>query len=260
MRKTRTYRGGAIQKMLLERFLRGGYESIESPSANTVSVGRDNYTLDREISTDRSKVYVKLGANGRPEKVYVVHRGTDSFEDVFNNGGVLSRAFYMQLPRYIEAADVQRKANEKYRGILVNTISHSQGGFLVSCLMYEQLANGFNITMNPAITSRPTMGRMFIIQSEDCPIAFLIRDPNIRLPSASPRLSFLGYRFRMPSYRRMREAHGYEFLGRQLPFTIAEPGDPVPDVAPPPRARRTLRVSVSPIRGFRESSRSPSHP
>ena len=254
MRKTRKFRGGAIQKMLVDRFMQAGYMSIESPSADRVAIGRDNYTLDREISTDRSKVYVKLGANGRPEKVYVVHRGTDSKADSFNNLAIPFREWYKSLPRYIEAAGVQRNANTKYTGIPVHTISHSQGGYLVSCLMYDHLARGLNITMNPAILTRPTVGRMFIIRSEDDPISVFVQTPNMTLPSARRSWSLFGRR--IPSVREMKEAHSASFLGRQRDFAIGEPGDPVPDFEPQPRLWRTPTLRVSPIRS---APREPEH-
>jgi len=139
-------RGGALSTTEASELLDAGYKDIK----DALHVGR--WTLDTEISTKRSKVYV----NEPTKKVYVVHAGTDSASDWLNNTVVFNTR-YLNTKRYQAAAIVQSEALFKYGPIgtvfqgKVNTLSHSQGGGIVANLIKNGLAPFNNLTVNPAV-------------------------------------------------------------------------------------------------------------
>jgi len=107
--------GSGIGSKDAQKLISLGYK----PEMNDIG----DYQLDRDLSTDRARVY----RNTKNGKVYVVHRGTKEASDWLNNliyG--LSPEMYKYTNRYKTGKDVQEKALEKY-GNNVDVIGHSQG-------------------------------------------------------------------------------------------------------------------------------------
>lgn len=111
--------------------------------------------LDKNLSTKRSKVYVKDG------KATVVHSGTDKSSDWANNLLVPIPALYRKTNRFKKAEKVQRSANKKFGD--VDTIGHSQSGFIVDQLAKKGVVKKATV-LNPAIIGRHS-GKVKVVRS-----------------------------------------------------------------------------------------------
>ena len=206
-------KGGALTRDEMVDLLEAGYGEIDE---NEVP----GWTLDKEISNARSKVFVR---NDAPRTVYIVHRGTDSWGDWGNNAAIPGgKRVYKLLPRYKDATDVQRRANKKYEGYPVNTLSHSQGGAIVGHLVEEGLAKGENITINPAVYKRPKHGSFFIIQSDADPVSVFIKNPDLLITNEVGRPTMFGQQVPYSFKKSMLEAHGFRYLKTVPDFTIPD--------------------------------------
>lgn len=92
----------------------------------------DGFIQDEALSTKTSKVFI----NPETGQAVVAHRGTSGFKDWFNNAvyAVGGTKAYKMTPRYKEAEEVQKRAEEKYGSDKVSTIGHSQGGLQAELL------------------------------------------------------------------------------------------------------------------------------
>lgn len=113
--------------------------------------------LDKSLSTKRSKVYVKDG------KATVVHSGTDQASDWLNNPLTLVPALYRKTDRYRKAEKVQRSANKKYGRDNIDTVGHSQSGFIVNELAKKGIVKKATV-LNPAIIGRHS-GKVKVVRS-----------------------------------------------------------------------------------------------
>jgi hypothetical protein len=142
---------GGMSLQDVGRFVTGSYK--KKKDVNEVN----GATLDRSLSTKRSKVYVKDG------KATVVHSGTDSASDWLNNPLTLVPALYRKTDRYRKAEAVQRSANKKYGRDNVDAVGHSQSGMIVNELAKKNIVKKATV-LNPAIIGRHS-GKVKVIRS-----------------------------------------------------------------------------------------------
>jgi phosphohistidine swiveling domain-containing protein len=125
----------------LKEFVQSGYKKKQDAQ----QVG--DYMLDKDISSQRSKIYYN------PETKKAVHTiaGTDRLTDWGNN--LFIPAHLHQLTgRYKQAEKKQKEATSKYGKKNVSLITHSQSGNIADNLTRRGLVKGDeNITLNPAI-------------------------------------------------------------------------------------------------------------
>jgi len=133
-------KGGYLKPSELKKFINASY----SKKKDVQKI--DDYTLDKTISSKRSKVYVDSKG-----KAVVTHAGTDSTTDWLNNLLIPIPSLYRRTDRYKRAEDVQRKALAKY-GDNLETTGHSQSGNIVSELTKKGLTKkGKTQALNPAL-------------------------------------------------------------------------------------------------------------
>jgi hypothetical protein len=129
--------------------------------------GRANvgdFQIDRQLSTDNSKVYFNPATN----QAVVAHKGTTGFTDWGNNAvyALGGRWAYKKTDRYKNAEKVQKKAESKYGASNVSTIGHSQGG-----LQAELLGKKSKETITLDKATRPfgntKAGNQYDIRSEN---------------------------------------------------------------------------------------------
>lgn len=132
---------GGLSNKELEKFTKVSYK--KKKDAQYV----DGYTLDKELSTKRSKVYSKDG------KVVVAHSGTDSASDWIHNIAVPIPSLYKKQDRYKKAEAVQKQANKKYGKENITTTSHSQSGQIANIMADKGLTNE-SVSLNPAIIGK----------------------------------------------------------------------------------------------------------
>jgi hypothetical protein len=116
-------KGKALASKTFKGLLKGSYTGNEKV---------DDFELDKSISSGTSKVY----RNPKTGQVVVSHRGTKGTSDWLNNAvyGLFGKTGYKMTPRFKEAEEVQKKAQEKYGAKNISTIGHSQGGLQAELL------------------------------------------------------------------------------------------------------------------------------
>jgi len=116
-------KGGKMSVKLLKKMLYSSYD----PEDNI-----DNFKLDKQISSNTSKVY----HDENTKKTIVSHKGTSGLSDWFNNFiyGLGGKTLYKLTPRYREAKRVQENSEKKYGHENISTIGHSQGGLQAELL------------------------------------------------------------------------------------------------------------------------------
>ena len=130
---------GGLSSKELSKFVKASYK--KKSDAQSV----DGYTLDKELSSKRSKVFVDPSG-----KVVVAHAGTDQASDWVHNLAVPIPSLYKKQDRYKKAETVQKQANKKYGKDNITTISHSQSGAIANELAKKGLTEK-SISLNPAI-------------------------------------------------------------------------------------------------------------
>ena len=135
---------GGISSKDLEKFTKASYK--KKKDAQHVS----GYTLDKDLSTKRSKVYV----DPLTSKVVVAHAGTDSLSDWGHNFSIINPfQNYANQDRYKRAEKVQIAANKKYGIDNVTTTSHSQSGAIAKELARKGLTKS-SVSLNPAVIGK----------------------------------------------------------------------------------------------------------
>lgn len=107
-----------------------------------------NFTVDKELSGKRVKVYTKNN------EVYVVHRGTASFKDAYTD----LQLFFgkdKNLKRLEHSRNIQNKAKEKY-GKVDYTLGHSLGGYIAKDI-FKKDNEGKLITYNEYVTPKSAL-------------------------------------------------------------------------------------------------------
>jgi len=136
--------GGELSSDEVQKFVEASYK--KKRDAQNI----DDYKLDPELSTKRSKVYYD------PKTKKAVHTiaGTDSTSDWANNL-LIPLGLHKYSDRYKKAENTQKKAIEKYGKDNTALITHSQSGNIAENLTKKGLTGKKdNITLNPAIIGK----------------------------------------------------------------------------------------------------------
>jgi len=89
----------------------------------------DDFDADHELSSDRVKVFKRKGDN---KDAVVVHRGTQGLADQILDVQYVLGKDISKSERYRHAAEIQRKAEEKYGAQNLSTVGHSLGSKISS--------------------------------------------------------------------------------------------------------------------------------
>lgn len=139
-------KGGSLGKTASKLFLEQSYKDNPQP------IGK--FQIDKELSTNRSKVYV----NPKGQAV-VAHQGSKGLDDWIKYNPSILIGKYKNTDRYRDIEKLQKKVNEKYGKENVETVSHSQTGQASRQLAKEGLTKlGKSQTLNPAIIGRKNKG------------------------------------------------------------------------------------------------------
>jgi hypothetical protein len=137
---------GSLGRKATKLFIDESYKKRPEP------VGK--FQIDKELSTNRSKVYVNPSG-----KVVVSHQGSKGVKDWVYNNPALLLGQYKKTDRYKDIKAVQKAVNKKYGIDNVETVSHSQTGQASRQLSKEGLTkSGQSQTLNPAIIGRKPKG------------------------------------------------------------------------------------------------------
>jgi hypothetical protein len=133
--------GGKVKVKHIRSFLN---ESYEKAPKETI----DDWVLDKDLSTDRAKVY----HNSKTNQTSITHTGTDSATDWGNNlvYGLFGKKGYKYTKRYKQAEEAQKKALKKYGAENLSTLGHSQSGLILEILAQKGLKGREAITLNKA--------------------------------------------------------------------------------------------------------------
>jgi len=135
------YKGGAISTDELGKFVEASYKK----KGEVQNI--DGYTLDKELSTRRDKIYVD-------DKGKVIHSiaGTDNLKD-WSNNLLIPFGLHSKTNRYKNSEKIQEEANKKYN-TKANIVSHSQSGNIANNLQKKGLVGEDNVSLNPAIIGK----------------------------------------------------------------------------------------------------------
>lgn len=125
-----------VDKKRLHTILKSSYQDNKNAE---VSLKEKGYTLDKELSGQRAKVFTD--PHGRP---HVVYRGTQNKHDVMTDVALM-----LSLGKYTSRVKHTKKVHkqvEKKYGQPVNTYGHSLGGYLAE----NAGAKGEVVTFNKA--------------------------------------------------------------------------------------------------------------
>lgn len=157
-------KGGNINNEELSKFVDAGYKT-KSEAENI-----DGYTLDKELSTKRDKVY----ANKEGKVIHTI-AGTDKLKDWTNNL-LIPLGLHTYSNRYKNAEKIQKEANKKYGKENVSVVSHSQSGNIAQNLAKKKLVGDENVTLNPAIIGSHKPGLKVVKSSGDIVSALTIKN------------------------------------------------------------------------------------
>jgi len=139
----RVYSGGSIDNLELKKFIDASYTS-KNKKKEVDKIG--DYILDKELSTDRNRIYY----NPITKKAIHTITGTDSTKD-WGNNLLIPTGLYQFSKRYKSSEKTQREANNKYGKENISLITHSQSGNIAQRLANKGLIGDENITLNPFI-------------------------------------------------------------------------------------------------------------
>ena len=157
-------KGGNINNEELAKFVDAGYKT-KSEAENI-----DGYTLDKELSTKRDKVY----ANKEGKVIHTIS-GTDKAKD-WSNNLLIPFGLHEYSNRYKNAEKIQNEANKKYGKENVSVVSHSQSGNIAQNLAKKKLVGDENVTLNPAIIGSHKPGLKVVKSSGDIVSALTIKN------------------------------------------------------------------------------------
>ena len=115
LKKDRNKKGGKIAVKHLNRLLNESYKNKKNTSERV-----DNYELDKDLSTDKTKIY-KDTLTG---DIKMVNRGTSDIKDVITDAGLL---FGYKNNRYNEGRQILQQIKQKYPDKSIDVIGHSLG-------------------------------------------------------------------------------------------------------------------------------------
>ena len=110
------HKGGKIAVKDLNKLLNESYKN-KNKTSKTV----DNYELDEDLSTDKTKIYRDI-TNG---DIKMVNRGTSDMRDVITDAKLLFG--FKNNNRYNEGRQILNKVKEKYPNKSIDVLGHSLG-------------------------------------------------------------------------------------------------------------------------------------
>ena len=131
-------KGGALQADQLQKVIQNSYkETDDAPSG---------YTLDKDLSDSRVKVYKDLNS----DQVIVAHRGSKGFREWLDNAFYATGSSIRDSSTYQDAKQRQQKAIDKYGSQNIISVGHSRAGKYVEELNKETPVKEV-ITYNKAV-------------------------------------------------------------------------------------------------------------
>jgi hypothetical protein len=115
LKKDRKKKGGKIAVKHLNQLLNESYKN-----KNKTSDRIDNYELDKDLSTDKTKIY----KDTQTGDIKMVNRGTSDIKDVITDAGLL---FGYKNKRYNEGRQILQQIKQKYPDKSIDVIGHSLG-------------------------------------------------------------------------------------------------------------------------------------
>jgi hypothetical protein len=115
LKKDRSKKGGKIAIKHLNQLLNESYKNKQNTSERV-----DNYELDKDLSTDKTKIY----RDTETGDIKMVNRGTSDIKDVITDAGLL---FGYKNNRYNEGRQILQQVKQKYPDKSIDVIGHSLG-------------------------------------------------------------------------------------------------------------------------------------
>jgi len=115
LKKDKPRKGGKIAIKHLNQLLNESYKNKKNTSERV-----DNYELDKDLSTDKTKIY----RDTETGDIKMVNRGTSDIKDVITDAGLL---FGYKNNRYNEGRQILQQIKQKYPDKSIDVIGHSLG-------------------------------------------------------------------------------------------------------------------------------------
>lgn len=131
-------KGGSLQADQIQKVLENTYKETDDAP--------DGYTLDKDLSDDRAKVYKDMNS----DQVIVAHRGSKGWRDWLDNARYAYSGDIKTSGTYQDAKARQQKAIDKYGAKNIISVGHSRAGKYVEELNKEQPVKEV-ITYNKAV-------------------------------------------------------------------------------------------------------------
>lgn len=128
--------GGKIKVKYLKSLLKQSYKNK--------SLNVDNYILDNELSTDKTKVYFNKDTN----EISMVSRGTSDIHDIFTD---VKMFFGYKDNRFKESKNILNKIKEKYPNSSIDILGHSLAGAIAETIGNDPQVKNI-ITLNKPTT------------------------------------------------------------------------------------------------------------
>jgi len=201
--------GGSLEVGEVKKFVDSSY----MPNKTGIQqIG--NYVLDKELSTNKAKVYHDPTTN----KTVVANRGTTGTVSDWANNARYLMGTYNESDRMKQAEKVQKKAIQKYGKVDTN-VGHSQGGIITRRLNEEGLTNEV-INLNPASKGEKVQKNEFVIKSALDPVSILQKEPKKRTTKTKGTWNFI-------------KEHSTDILNRLDPTQLIGVGNQGSPTTPP---------------------------
>ena len=170
--------GGNLPVSTIQGLLKQSYSSVPTDYKD--------YTLDKTLSGKRVQVYKQ---NNSPNAV-VVHRGTNSIQDVGNDLKYVLGFDISNSKRAKHSQEIQTKAEQKYGAENVSTLGHSLGSVLASQVgsKSKEIIN-LNKAVSPADAFTKTKRNEYNIRTSKDFVSLLLPIRNNALTINSPYFS-----------------------------------------------------------------------
>lgn len=170
--------GGKLPVSTIQGLLKQSYSSVPTDYKD--------YTLDKTLSGKRVQVYKQ---NNGPNAV-VVHRGTNSIQDVGNDLKYVLGFDISNSKRAKHSQEIQTKAEQKYGAENVSTLGHSLGSVLASQVgsKSKEIIN-LNKAISPADALKKVNPNEYNIRSRKDLVSLLLPIRNNPLTIGSPWFS-----------------------------------------------------------------------
>ena len=209
-------KGGSLQADQIKQVLENSYrDTDDAPSG---------YTLDKDLSDDRAKVYKDMNSG----QVIISHRGSKGWRDWLDNARYAYSGDIKTSGTYQEAKKRQQKAIDKYGADNIISVGHSRAGKYVEELNKEQPVKEV-ITYNKAVapqnafqsnpdnqtdirTSTDVVSALTPLQSSRNKIVTIPSGWNLLQAHKPSALSYLGNKLIGKGFKQMRVGDMRKFI------------------------------------------------